>query len=187
MVWGAPGTAPRLRIWLETVLEAVPMSTEIEIIPLHESHHDSIMELSLAAWTSVFSSMRNEVPDYVFNAFYPHGWQARQLADIKAYLGQHPDLVWVALAEGKVAGWIGGKIHNEDRMGEIYILAVAPDFQLRGIARKLMNHILEFMRDQNLAMVMVETGDDSGHSASRSTYESAGFERWPVARYFRKI
>lgn len=34
---------------------------------------------------------------------------------------------------------------------------------------------------------MVETGDDPGHQPSLSTYESAGYERWPVARYFREL
>jgi hypothetical protein len=38
-----------------------------------------------------------------------------------------------------------------------------------------------------MTMVMVETGDDSGHAAARSAYESTGFERWPVARYFKDL
>jgi ribosomal protein S18 acetylase RimI-like enzyme len=82
---------------------------------------------------------------------------------------------------------VGIRMHPEDRMGEIYILAVDPDHQRRGIAVALMDHAMAQMRQAGLKMVMVETGDDPGHSASRATYESAGFERWPVARYFRKL
>lgn len=36
-------------------------------------------------------------------------------------------------------------------------------------------------------MMMVETGDDEGHAQSLATYENAGFKRYPVARYFRKL
>ncbi|MEG3941431.1 hypothetical protein QT995_25235 [Microcoleus sp. S36b_A3] len=34
---------------------------------------------------------------------------------------------------------------------------------------------------------MVETGGDPGHERARHTYEKAGFELFPVARYFKKL
>lgn len=36
-------------------------------------------------------------------------------------------------------------------------------------------------------MMLVETGDDPGHEPARHLYERSGFERWPVARYFKAI
>lgn len=36
-------------------------------------------------------------------------------------------------------------------------------------------------------MVMVETGGDAEHAPARAAYTSAGFQRWPVARYFRNL
>jgi GNAT superfamily N-acetyltransferase len=166
---------------------SVELNSNIRIERYSAAHRDAVLALSLSAWQPVFRSMENEVLDYVFDAFYPNGWQARQLADIEVFLDNEADLVWVALQEGVVTGWIGGRIHREDRMGEIYILAVSPDHQRKGISRLLMEHLTEYFRCQDLVMIMVETGDDSGHAASRATYENAGFERWPVARYFRKI
>ncbi len=159
----------------------------IQIMHYQSEHRDAILGVSLAAWGPVFPAMQKEVQDYVFDAFYPHGWQARQMADICALLDDQPELIWVALIEGEVAGWIGGRIHPEDRMGEVYILAVSPGHQRKGVARMLMDQLFDYFRTQDLVMVMVETGADSGHAASRATYESADFERWPVARYFRKI
>ena len=38
-----------------------------------------------------------------------------------------------------------------------------------------------------MRMVMVETGDDPGHVPARNDYEAAGFEPWPVARYFKNL
>jgi ribosomal protein S18 acetylase RimI-like enzyme len=135
----------------------------------------------------VFELLEPAVPAYVYQAFYPQGWRVRQSGDIEAFLKAGTDLVWVALAENTVVGWIGARLHPEDCMGEIYILAVDPDRQQRGIARALMEHAMVSMRAAGMAIVMVETGDDPGHAPSRAAYEGAGFERWPVARYFREL
>jgi GNAT superfamily N-acetyltransferase len=163
------------------------LSGDIKIDRYQTVDRDAVLAMSLSAWEPVFQLMESDVPTYVFNAFYPDGWQARQLADIETFLDNEADPVWVAKRDDVVIGWIGGRVHRDDRMGEIYILAVSPDHQRKGISRSLMDHLTEYMRDQNLSMMMVETGDDRGHAASRATYESAGFERWPVARYFRKL
>jgi GNAT superfamily N-acetyltransferase len=72
-------------------------------------------------------------------------------------------------------------------MGEIYILVVDPDHQRRGVGRMLLHHAYRRVEDAGLRMVMVETGDDPGHAPARRTYEAAGFERWPVARFFKDL
>jgi ribosomal protein S18 acetylase RimI-like enzyme len=146
-----------------------------------------VLALSLSAWAPVFETMEPAVPDYVYRAFYPQGWAARQAADIRACLADPDVPVFVARDGGSLLGWIGLRTHLEDRMGEIYILAVDPAAQRRGVARALMDHALAIFRDAGLEIVLVETGDDPGHAASRATYEAQGFERWPVARYFRKL
>jgi hypothetical protein len=38
-----------------------------------------------------------------------------------------------------------------------------------------------------MAVAMVETGGDLGHARARAVYETAGFARLPVARYFKKL
>lgn len=42
-------------------------------------------------------------------------------------LDESPDSVDVALG-GVVAGWVCTRIHTEDSMGEIYVIAVAPEY-----------------------------------------------------------
>lgn len=54
-------------------------------------------------------------------------------------------------------------------------------------AGALVQHAIEQARVQGMRMVMVETGDDPGHSPARHLYEGSGFKRWPVARYFKEI
>jgi hypothetical protein len=38
-----------------------------------------------------------------------------------------------------------------------------------------------------MSVAMVETGADPGHGPARRTYEKAGFEQLPIARYFKKL
>ena len=120
-------------------------------------------------------------------AFYPNGWNVRQTADIERCLSDEVVHVWIASEADTVLGWIGIRLHPEDRMGEVYILAVDPDRQRQGVATALLETAFDHMRKAGLKIVMVETGDDPGHAASRATYERNGFERWPVARYFREV
>ena len=160
---------------------------DFEITPFAPAYEPQVLALSLRAWAPVFEKLEPAAPPYVFRAFYPQGWQIRQAADIDAFLRAEGRHAWVAVEDGSVLGWVGARLHPEDRMGEIYILAVDPDHQRRGVASALMEHAMAAMREAGMEIVMVETGDDPGHAPSRATYEQAGFERWPVARYFRKL
>lgn len=146
-----------------------------------------MLALSLKAWAPMFEKLQPAVQPYVYNAFYPDGWCIRQAADIAAFLQTEGQLAWIAIDEGSILGWVGAKLHPEDRMGEIYILAVDPAHQRQGVASVLIEHAISEIRRAGMEIVMVETGDDPGHAPSRAAYERAGFERWPVARYFRKL
>jgi GNAT superfamily N-acetyltransferase len=157
------------------------------ILPYTPDREAELLALSLRAWAPVFRGMRPAVPPYVYDAFYPAGWRARQEADIAAFLQEEGHNAWLAESAGALAGWVGLRLHPADRMGAIHILAVDPAQQRRGVARALMDHAMAEMRRAGMAIAMVETGDDPGHAPSRATYEQAGFERWPVARYFRKL
>jgi GNAT superfamily N-acetyltransferase len=148
---------------------------------------EPILALSVRAWAPVFDKLRPSVQPFVYEAFYPNGWEARQTADIAAFLDENPTLVWLIKKGETIAGWVGIRLHHKDNMGEIYILAVDPDFQRQGVASALQDHAFAQIKAAGMGMVMVETGDDPGHAASRTAYESKGFSRWPVARYFKQL
>ena len=161
------------------------MSFEIE--PYCAEQEDAVIALTMRAWGPVFPKMRAAVQDFVYDAFYPEGWEARQTDDVTNLLRDEAVKTWVAVEGGAVIGYVGVRIHPEDSMGEIYIIAVDPLHQRRGISQALMEVGFAHMREAGMSMAMVETGGDPGHAPSRATYEAAGFERWPVARYFKKL
>lgn len=50
------------------------------IAPYAGEHRRAVLDLSLRAWEPVFPQIRDAVPVLVYDAFYPDGWRARQLA-----------------------------------------------------------------------------------------------------------
>ncbi len=159
----------------------------IRIASYRAGDRDVIVALSMRAWAPVFERLEPAVPGYVYKAFYPDGWETRQRADILDLLEQGDAEVLVAREGDVIVGWVGLRLHPKDKMGEIYILAVDPAAQRRGVASALVDAATAKARAAGMVMIMVETGGDPGHAPSRATYERAGFERWPVARYFKRL
>ncbi len=122
----------------------------------------------------------------VYQAFYPNNWRVSQQKAVKDVCAAEDTNVWVAIDAGTTVGFVALKLHSEDSMGEIYMVAVDPDFQGRGI-RTLIEFALDRIKDAGMSIVMVETGGDPGHAPARHTYEKSGFELWSVARYFKKL
>ncbi|MEM8643741.1 MAG: GNAT family N-acetyltransferase [Pseudomonadota bacterium] len=161
--------------------------SEVDIIPYAPNFRDEVVSLAISAWTPVFALTRNEVPGFVYEAFYPKGWEARQGADVASLLDSQADMIWLASQGVVVAGFVGIRLHPEDQMGEIHILAVSPERQRQGLGRTLLTFAENEIRDCGMKMVMVETVGDSGHEPARRIYESVGYRRWPVARYFKPL
>lgn len=160
---------------------------ETTIAAYDPQDRSALLELALRAWRPVFPLMRRNVPGFVYDSFYPEGWERRQAADLAEILDGEPANVDVALEDGRPIGWVCTRVHPEDNMGEIYVIVVDPDHQRRGIGRALMEHANRRIAEAGMRMVMVETGGDPGHAPARQAYEAAGFERWPVARYFKDL
>ncbi|MDA2810273.1 GNAT family N-acetyltransferase [Nocardiopsis sp. RSe5-2] len=157
------------------------------ITPYSADRRTEVLDLSVRAWAPVFPKTRAAVPGFVYDAFYPEGWEARQVGDMAAVIDGEPENVDLALVDDVLAGWVCTRLHPEDRMGEVSVLAVDPQYQRRGVGNALMQHSFERIKSAGMSMVMVETGDDPGHAPARAAYEAVGFERWPVARYFKNL
>jgi len=157
------------------------------IEPYDESDLGAIVDLSLRAWEPVFDSLETAMLPEVFRAFYRGDWRAAQRAAVESVCTDADVHVWVAREDSQVAGFVALKLHPEDQMGEIYMIAVDPDYQRRGIAASLTSHSLEWFQSAGMSIAMVETGGDPGHAPARSTYEASGFRLLPVARYFMAL
>jgi GNAT superfamily N-acetyltransferase len=159
----------------------------MQIEPYDPHHLDAVIRLSLRAWTPVFDSIQNAMDADVYRTFYPDSWRVSQQKAVEDVCAAEDTNVWVAIDAGSTVGFVAVKLHSEDSMGEIYMVAVDPDFQGHGIGTALTEFALDWMKDAGMSIAMVETGGDPGHAPARRTYEKLGFGLLPIARYFKKL
>jgi ribosomal protein S18 acetylase RimI-like enzyme len=159
----------------------------MQIKPYNPHHLDAVVHLSLRAWTPVFESIQNAMDADVYRAFYADDWRVSQQEAIKEVLAAQDTKVWVAFDASSTVGFVAVKLDSQSRMGEIYMVAVDPDFQGQGIGSTLIEFALAQMKEAGMSIAMVETGGDPGHAPARRTYEKLGFGLWSVTRYFKKL
>ena len=150
-------------------------------------HLDAVIRLSLRAWAPVFDSIQKVMNADVYQAFYPDNWRVSQQNAVENVCAAEDTSVWVAIDTGFTVGFVAVKLDSESSMGEIYMVAVDPDFQGQGIGSALIEFALDWMKNAGMSIAMVDTGGDPGHAAARRTYEKIGFELLPIARYFKKL
>jgi GNAT superfamily N-acetyltransferase len=159
----------------------------MQIEPYKDSQLDAVKSLSLRAWSPVFDSLQKAMDIEVYRSFYPDGWRVSQLHAVEEVCAAADTKVWVAIDSDSTVGFVAVKLHSDSTMGEVYMIAVDPDYQRRGIGTALMEFALLWMKDAGMSVAMVETGGDPGHAPARSTYEKLGFGLLPIARYFKKL
>lgn len=159
----------------------------LTIRPIDDGDVEDVVQLSLLAWAPVFRSLRQVLGPEIYAAIWPD-WRAIQREGVdKACRQGEPFHTWVAEVAGSVVGFLTCKVHDEDKIGEVYYLAVHPAHQNRGIGTALNAFALEKMRAWGMEMARVETGGDPGHAPARRCYEKAGYTGLPLVRYFKKL
>ncbi|MFN6539323.1 MAG: GNAT family N-acetyltransferase [Nostoc sp. EkiNYC01] len=159
----------------------------MRIEPYDPGQLDAVIRLSLRAWSPVFDSLQKAIDVDVYRSFYPDGWRVSQQKAVEDVCSAADTKVWVAIDSGCSVGFVAAKLHSESSLGEIYMIAVDPDYQRRGIGTALMEFALDWLKVAGMSVAMVETGGDAGHAPARCAYEKLGFGLLPIARYFKKL
>jgi len=158
----------------------------MQIKPYEPSDVEAVVRLSLRAWSPVFDSLKKALEPSVWQQFYPDGWQVSQEKSVRDTCANADMKTWVAIEGGNVAGFVVVRFHD-GKLGEIYMIAVDPNYQRRGIAMAMTDFAVDRMQEAGMEIAMVETGGDPGHAPARAAYEKAQFRALPLARYFRKL
>jgi ribosomal protein S18 acetylase RimI-like enzyme len=147
-----------------------------------DDDHEPIVDLSLRAWEPVFASMAEVVGPTLFRHLFTGDWRTYQADDVRRACGAYD--VFVATDGDRVVGFTAVDLPADVDHGEIYMIAVDPDHQGRGVGLRLTQTAIEHMRAAGRHLAIVNTGGDPGHAAARATYERAGFTSLPAEQYF---
>lgn len=99
-------------------------------------------------------------------------------AFIDAYLLQSQ---WYLLrADGQVRGVC--LLTTEGSTGEIVNLAIEPDFQGKGLGKRLLHYVIEAARQQLVAYVFIKTANSSIHQIK--LYQQVGFDLVSIHRNY---
>lgn len=130
--------------------------------------------------------MRQVLGETIYRKLIP-GWRESQRTTVGEDLDSERSHVWVAVRERTVAGFASVHLKPEDEAGEVYLVAVDPDHQGRGVGRALIDHATAWIGEQGMTTAMIEIGGDEGHRPARALHENAGYTALPVVRYFRAL
>jgi GNAT superfamily N-acetyltransferase len=115
-------------------------------------------------------------------------WRAGQARDVRDLLSDSTQRVWVADDGGGTAiGFPAARLHRERDLGEIYMIAVDPRTQGRGVGTALAEAATNWLRQSGMRVAMIETGGDRGHALARRVYQKAGYRPLPAVRFFKAL
>ena len=159
----------------------------VELRPMQARDIDAIVHLSLLAWEPVFASFRAVLGPAIYTELYPD-WKTSQQSAVEAMCRDTAKYtVWVAERDGVVAGFILYDLNQQERVGEVQLLAVHPAHQNLGIATRLNRLALREMKTQGMKLAVVGTGGDAGHAPARAAYEKVGYTALPLVRYYKAL
>ena len=148
---------------------------------------EAVLVFAVEAWVPVFDAMRDLLGDVIFDLLHGDDWRAYQRAAIARVLADADMHTWVVDADGEVAGFVAVHVADDRSLGEIYMIAVSPDHQNRGLGLALTEFATDWMRDAGLPLALIGTGGDDGHAPARRTYEKAGYTALPHVSYYKSL
>ena len=159
----------------------------LQIRPLGSSEIEDVVRLSLLAWAPVFSSFERVLGPKIYATLYPD-WEKSQSEAVTAVCKDAEKYhVWVAELDRKVVGFVAYELNHKDKIGEVYMLAVHPDYQNRGIGTELNHFALGKLKESGMQLAVVGTGGDPGHAPARRSYEKAGYTALPLVQYYKDL
>ncbi len=159
----------------------------LAIRPVREDDIQELVQLSLLAWVPVFSSFEQILGHTIYTLIWPD-WRAGQRDAVETVCrDRDKTTVLVAELDGRAVGFLAYELNVQDKVGDVVLLAVHPDYQNLGIGTELNNIAIDKMKTSGMKMARVETGGDSSHAPARKCYEKAGYTALPIVRYHQDL
>ena len=154
------------------------------IRPYQSDDLEAIKVITLAGFAGV--SLDHALEEKLGGELAGHDWRWRKARNIVDDVAVHAEGIFVAEAEGEVVGYISTALDREAGKGRIPNLAVVVGARGEGIGRALIEHALDYFREENLAYAAIETMESN--PIGQTLYPASGFQE--IARqvhYARRL
>ena len=158
-----------------------------QIHPLNANDISDIVQLSLLAWEPVFTSWERILGSDLYPiAIYPD-WRKGQKEAVEKVCNDEKITTWIAEVDGRVVGFVAYELNDTNKVGEVQMLAVHPEYQNHGIGTELNTFALQKLKEGGMKLAVVGTGGDEGHAPARRSYQKAGYTGLPLMRYYKAL
>ena len=160
---------------------------DIRIRLIRENDVEDVAQLSLLAWAPVFDSFQQILGPTIYAIIWPDWLVSQREVVEKVCRDGEKYSTYIAELDGTVVGFLAYELKLEDKTGEVFLLAVHPEYQNRGIGTQLNTFALDKMRESGMKLASVATGGDPGHAPARRSYEKAGYTAVPQVWYTKDL
>lgn len=154
---------------------------------VREDEIETIAEIAVEAWTSIYDGYRRVMGDDLFHRLH-RDWRKSKADQVRNAARNRPGMVWVTEIDGRIVGFTTFMVNEEARVGEIGNNAVAREFQGRGIGTQQHREVLRLLKERGLTHATVHTDLDDAHAPARASYLKVGFRPMSSAIiYFQEL
>ncbi len=156
------------------------MTEDIQILFAIPAHAAAAAEITREAFDGVAV---DQAAEKLLGRLAGRPWQEIKAEEVRAQVAETPETCFVAVAAGRLVGYVTTRCQAERAAGFILNLAVERSFRGQGIGRRLIERALEHFRSLGLKQARIETL--TTNPVGQHLYPAAGFTE--VARQIHYV
>ena len=143
-----------------------------------ENDLQTVVHLSLLAWEPALYSFEQVLGSKIYSRIYPD-WRKTQSEVVINACHDENIAVWVADIDSFVAGFVACTFEHTNKEGKVYMLTLHSDYQNQGVGTKLNLFTLDPMKENEMELVVVSTGANSGYAPPEDHMRTLATHRCP--------
>ncbi|MGI9380284.1 MAG: GNAT family N-acetyltransferase [Methyloligellaceae bacterium] len=137
---------------------------------------ETLQNIRQLAFEPIFRSFRETVGPEIASIVFTNADEEQAKLLEKLSQANATQKMFVAELDEQIVGFVAVIFEIENKVGEISLNAVHPDFADRGLGTKLYKFALVLMKENGMKVATVGVGGDLAHTPARRAYEKAGFQ-----------
>ena len=151
------------------------INSNLKFIIAQKEDLDDLEEIRKKAFQPIFNSFRNILGNTIYEcAQLPEDLAQKNI--LKALFDEDSIWkTWKVTYNEKTIGFISIRLDEENKVGEIGLNAIDPNFSNKGIGTQMYQFAVDIMKKAGMKVATVATGGDPSHLPARKAYQKAGF------------